>query len=267
MRGLFGFANTGILDVDEKLSPHFNTRIYYEPSDLKKMDEDVILLPNSHILFRDLEAFKKLDCVVVVFDVPVRLDSIKGMVIQDVDKREKSFKYSFCNPNYPRFIKNVRACLETDKKVKVLSNPVNILPTLLKTSTNSSLDRLQSWKYAIKPVEVRDEIFKYVLKWFTTKDYTVKALNARLKKISPSISTDILFKDDMYTHLKEVIIQCLPSDSKRPSIVKIAEQNKVSAFDIRYILTASNVKILYDDAELYDIYEGAKHDHKQKRTA
>lgn len=269
--GLYGFANTGVHEVKQRLEKAGIPWDFFQDKETP-IDENaqVILAANAAYLPMLTELLSEhQDYVLVLFDVPVRLDGIKGINMVDVKEKKKSFYYDFQPAPYPRFIRMVKKDLEQAKEFEVNTRSPNVIPALLRSTASSTLQRLQSWKYAIHPVEVRDEAMAALLEWFVKPDISVEQVKESICLIlDKENSADILFQDDRYLKLKDAVMLCLQAKAKGVSIVSdTAKERGLSAFDIRYIMNAATTQLLYKDEDLYDIYAGMKAKHKAKEAS
>lgn len=269
--GLYGFANTGVHEVKQRLEKAGIPWDFFQDKETP-IDENaqVILAANAAYLPMLTELLSEhQDYVLVLFDVPVRLDGIKGINMVDVKEKKKSFYYDFQPAPYPRFIRMVKKDLEQAKEFEVNTRSPNVIPALLRSTASSTLQRLQSWKYAIHPVEVRDEAMAALLEWFVKPDISVEQVKESICLIlDKENAADILFQDDRYLKLKDAVMLCLQAKAKGVSIVSdTAKERGLSAFDIRYIMNAATTQLLYKDEDLYDIYAGMKAKHKAKEAS
>lgn len=269
--GLYGFANTGVHDVKQRLEKAGIAWDFFQDKETP-IDENaqVILAANAAYLPMLTEMLAEhQDYVLVLFDVPVRLDGIKGINMVDVKEKKKSFYYDFQPAMYQRFVRMVKKDLEHAKEFEVNTRSPNVIPALLRSTASSTLQRLQSWKYAIHPVEVRDEAMAALLEWFVKPDISVEQVKENICLIlDKENAADILFQDDRYLKLKDAVMLCLQAKAKGVSIVsETAKERGLSAFDIRYIMNAATTQLLYKDEDLYDIYAGMKTKHKAKEAA
>lgn len=267
--GVFGFANTGVREVQAILHKKTSLKVSYfsdTETPLPK-DAEVVLVSNSAYLTTVIEHTQHLDgYVLVLFDVPVRLDGIKGLIMADVAEKKKSFYYEFEKPNYPKIIRLINEKLEAQEPFPINLRKPNVIPTLLKSTASSTLQRLQSWKYAIKPVSLRDEAMTLVFNWFINEKLSQKWLEREVDSLlEKEGATKTLFADDRYHKLKAAVLTCLKAKEDGKSIVsQVAEKEKLSAFDIRYIMNAATVSAIYEDQDIVDIYQEQRKAHTEK---
>lgn len=268
LKGIIGFANTGIHEVRTALAKKtdYSSHLYLDEDTPIPEDTDLIYVPNSGYLSTVVKQAEALNhqYVVMLFDVPVRLDGIKGLLMADVKEKKKSFYYDFEKVSYAKVAKALSKFFSSDEPFAINLRRPNVIPVLLKSTASSTLKRLQSWKYGIHPVALRDEVMAKVFEWFIKPDKTVEWLKEEVADLlERDGAADLLFEDDRYIKLKDAVCRCLAAKLEEKSIVtQVADKEKLSAFDIRYIMSAATVGLDYEDTDLLDIYKDirAKHD-------
>lgn len=273
LKGIIGFANTGIHEARTALSKKldYSSHLYLDEDTPIPPDTDLIYVPNSGYLSTvvKLAEVNQHPYVILLFDVAVRLDGIKGLLMADVKEKKKSFYYDFEKVSYAKVAKAIVKFFDSEDTFEISLRRPNVIPVLLKSTASSTLKRLQSWKYAIHPVTLRDDVMAKVFEWFITPSRTVDWLKEEIDDLlERSGSADLLFEDDRYIKLKDAVCKCLAAKAEEKSIVsQVAEKEKLSAFDIRYIMSAATVELKYEDVDLLDIYKDlrAKHTEEAKK--
>jgi len=244
MKGFFALVDTSVLDVQnelastefEVLTPPFDPKILKGTQVLLIVSVSAFLAVADHLL--------DWDGVVIIFDAPPKCEALVGITLLDVEKRDASFRYTFSRLQRGQILAKVKEALASKDDIVFHQRKSNLLPYLLGQTSNSQMDKLQTWKYRVPPTQ-RDELFSTVIKWFFASKPTVDNLRAKLLSIlgaTKSKPLDNLFEGNRFTELKAAIQQILQlkAATKSYSVDKIAATHGVSPFDIRYLMAAND---------------------------
>lgn len=249
MYALFGFSDTSIHDVSEALRTSKLTKGY----DIALIDEDydeadILLVPNVSRLISTLPLLDDFDGVVLVFDSPVRLDGIQGMDILDITEKKNSFTYTFKRLDFPDMLTKVSDAFDDPKHMDFSIRTANVLPVLLNTTSASILQKISTFFYSIKEQQHRDQVKDIFIDWFFSPEkITVDRLRTRWLKIMPDTkvaSIDRLLDGLPLDRLKTVVLRVHRAKKGGKGGISSAkldaelEGTGVSAFDVRYILSA-----------------------------
>lgn len=266
MIGLFGLCDHSVHDAHRILEGSgLRVGLLLPDTDLTQLD--VVLIVSAGKFIARADMLSDWEGICIVFDSPVRCDSLVGITLLDVRERSASFRYIFDRITPEFLLAQIKAAKQTYEEVVFHSRTANLLPYLLNQTSSSQMDRLQTWKYSIKNVELRDEALTCLISWFFVEKPTVDALKKRLMtllSLDKSKALNILFQDSKFPELKTAVLEVkkFKDDEKSYSVDKIAEKHGVSAFDIRYLISvfAKRKKTFVSEAgvKLEDIQRAAR---------
>lgn len=243
MKGFFALVDTSIQDAVHDLR-NFSYGVLQPPFDTKLLEDlKVLLIVSVNAFLTVSDHLLDWDGVVILFDAPVKCEAFVGITLLDVEKRDNSFRYRFKRLNKNDISDAVKGALQSDDDIVFHKRKSNLLPYLLGQTSNSQMDRLQTWKYRVPP-DLRDAAFDTLVRWFFASKPTVKDLQNRLLVMlgdNRRKSIDTLFEGNKFEPLKEAVlhIKSLKVASKSYSIDKVATKYAVSAFDIRYLMAVN----------------------------
>jgi hypothetical protein len=264
MIGFFALTDTSIHPAYKVLSEEFQVSILTPETVLD--DTQVLLVPSVGRFLAVADTLLDWNGVVIIFDCPVRCDSLVGITLLDVKTRTESFRYVFSRPS-PSDVKTaVRSALEGEDEVIFHSRQSNMLPYLLNRTSCSQMDRVQTWKYSIKNTEVREKALEKLVSWFFNGKPTLEDLRNKLSDLVGAKPTALenLFVNNRFEDLRRAVlsVHTQKQAGKSPSVDKEAEKCKVSAFDVRYLMQAYAKKGINDDLEpaplLEEIHKAAR---------
>lgn len=238
MKALYAICNHGIDRVGQELASRgIQTTLMLPDTDL--FTASSVLFLTSVGKFNGIaEGLLDWDGVVIVFDCAVKCDHIKGMQLLDVKDPTPSYYYAATDLDFDKLANEIQTALNSDTEVIYVRKESNLLPSLLGQTSKSVLDRLQSWKYAIKDTTVRDIALDLVLNWIFTSDSGEDRLEQQLNELLPGGNKfAILQGEGLLTSLRAACADFYQDklEGKTPNVDVIASRHTVSAFDIRYM--------------------------------
>lgn len=247
MIGLLCLCDTALPDVHRVLTGQGIATELLMPETVlagKKANRKLqcVLLPSVSLFIKRADELLDWPGVVIIFDAPVRCDGLVGATLLDVKERTESFRYVFERLAPDTLVDAVRQCIEDEEEVMFHVRQSNLIPYLLNQTSASQMDRVQTWKYVIKNTELRDQAMSKLVEWFFVPKPTVDQLR---KKLATMLSVaedrlDVLFRDNRFADLKKatLVVAEAKAKGKSVSVDKVAEDNGVSPFDIRYLMNA-----------------------------
>jgi hypothetical protein len=254
MRGLYGVANHNPHAVATLLQS-----LGYKPKllgfgETSLTGADVYLVPSVSQFLRHREALNKKRCKAVVFDSPVLLEYLKPIVMLDVGKKRASYLYSFT----PLDRNHVKEVFETDEKISVSHETVEVIPTILNAVTVSALNPILNFLYSVTNSDSRFKYQAIIYEWIASED-SIKLLKQRLLKLmrkkEPTATMKTLcayFSSTQGLNIRRAVIEILSlRQSKKPVNYKaLYKKYQVEPFDVKYLIRAirkqKNVKIGID---------------------
>lgn len=248
MIGLLCLCDTALPDVHRVLTERGITAELLMPEMVlvgKKATHSklqCVLLPSVSVFIKRADELLDWPGVVIIFDAPVRCDGLVGATLLDVKERTESFRYVFDRLAPDTLVDAVRQCIEDEEEVMFHGRQSNLIPYLLNQTSASQMDRVQTWKYVIKNTELRDQAMAKLVEWFFVPKPTVEQLRKKLATML-KVTEDrlaVLFRDNRFADLKKatLIVAEAKAKGKSVSVDKVAEDNGVSPFDIRYLMNA-----------------------------
>ena len=244
MKGFFALVDTSVQDAEADLSGKFTCVTLAPPFDPKLLeDAEVVFVVSVSAFVAVADSLLDWDGIVIIFDAPVKCEALVGITLIDVEKRDASFRYRFRKMSRGDILASVTRALKENQDIIFHQRKDNLLPYLLGQTSNSQMDKLQTWKYRIPP-ELRDRMFGLVVKWFIASKPTIEDLKNKLFSTlgtTKSKPIDNLFEGNRFSELKAAIQKVLEqkTSGKSFSVDKIALAFGVSPFDIRYLLTSN----------------------------
>lgn len=244
MKGFFALCDTSVRGASEALRRGgVKCGVVYADTSLDGLQ--VALVVSTGKFMNRAREFLDWGGVVIVFDAPVRCDHLQGITMLDVKERTESFRYVFDRISDQFLLDKVQEALEADEDVGFTYRRSNMMSFLLAQTSNSQMDRVQTWKYTIRDPALRDEALHVLVSWFFNPKPTLEALRNRLAKLVtvPGKETpkalESLFTGTTFPALKEAIlkVEAAKAAGKAVSVDKVAEQHSVSAFDMRYLIS------------------------------
>jgi hypothetical protein len=130
-------------------------------------------------------------------------------------------------------------CKDKTEPLTFERTPYSLVTDVLKLYGASSLSALQTFLYKIKDVESREFVSKTVKNWMRS-DAAFSALEPRLKKNIPLKSIEAL-KAIVNTKAMRAFREAVRKVAAHPELLqKVAKEYKLSAFDIKYLLSTTS---------------------------
>lgn len=244
MRALYGLGNHSIFHVQRTLKAH-SKELRLQTLGLSasvKPNAEVILVPTVSNFIRKRKDLLASDAIVIVFDTPVLMATLQPLEILDA-KKLGPLRYSFTTLSKETLI----AKIQTTGNVDVVKNEVDVISRLLDSTAPSIMKPILSFLYSIPNAEKRIDYRFQLLRYLTNPKLSRKDLRKSLialsrQKGSSSSVDDLLefFATDQVINTRTVLglIRKAKKSGKAPKVDRLCEQQKVSAFDVKYIQKA-----------------------------
>lgn len=195
-----------------------------------------VIFTSAESLVRTYKKFKSARVVALVCDTPWVLHYEIGLPLGGADIKKSGVLFSTFG------LKELRSYLLSVKSSKdsldFYRDTYSLIGSALKEYSASSLSSLQTLLYKIKDIELRGNVSKAIKKWIMS-DRAYGELEPKLRKCLQEKALDnmrlVLTSKDMKNFRKAVCAASVSPDKTD----KVAKTYKVSAFDIKYIISTN----------------------------
>lgn len=181
---------------------------------------------------RSVEHKFKAPVVALVVDCPYVLSSVQGLTLlgAKVDKTNVNFQ-PFVATDLKKALKQLKG-----RPVSLAPVPVDYVPAVLKKFRGSSLGGLQTLMYKVKDKEVRAKVNVVVRDYFLTGQPLAKTKRSLSSLVGGSAFDGLvtLLGSEGCKNLQRAVVAVKDNPSK---LKAAARKNKVSPFDVKYILS------------------------------